>query len=66
MTPKECHERAAMCAANASLAASEAIRLEFLNLAAKWRSMAKPGISLRNPDDALEAVEEPCLEATSA
>ena len=46
-----------MCAQNASMAASEAIELEFLQLAAKWRSMASRGISLRGFDDAPEVIE---------
>jgi len=40
MTASECHERASACAANAALAVSEPIALEFLKLAAQWRAMA--------------------------
>ena len=40
MTAEECHERASVCAANASLAVSQPIALEFLTLAAQWRAMA--------------------------
>jgi hypothetical protein len=40
MTAEECNDRAAACAANASLAVSEPVCLEFLKLAAQWRAMA--------------------------
>ncbi len=40
MTADECHRRAGVCAANAELAASEPVALEFLRLAAQWRAMA--------------------------
>ena len=40
MTADECHERACRCAANAELAVSEPLQLEFMRLAAQWRAMA--------------------------
>lgn len=45
MTSDECLERATLCAANAASATSDAIALEFLTLAAKWRAMACRGIA---------------------
>jgi hypothetical protein len=46
MTAEECHERAGACAANAGLAVSEAVALEFLKMAAQWRAMAERSIFL--------------------
>ena len=46
MTADECHARASECAANARLAASEPVALEFLKLAAQWRAMASRTIFL--------------------
>lgn len=46
MTPDECRLRASQCARNASLAENEAIALEFMTLAARWRAMACRGLSL--------------------
>ena len=46
MTAEECHERASACAANARLAASEPVALEFLKMAAQWRAMAERSIFL--------------------
>ncbi len=46
MTTDECNERATRCAANASLAKSPSVALEFMRLAAQWRSMATPTIPL--------------------
>jgi len=40
MTANECHDRANQCAANAGLAASEPVALEFLRMAAQWRAIA--------------------------
>jgi hypothetical protein len=40
MTAEQCHERASQCAANADLAASEPVALEFFRMAAQWRAMA--------------------------
>ncbi|HEX3367372.1 hypothetical protein [Phenylobacterium sp.] len=56
MTADECHERASACAANARLAQSEPVALEFLKLAAQWRAMASRTIflgSVEALDDAL-------------
>jgi len=56
MTADECNQRAAECAANASLAASEPVSLEFLKLAAQWRAMAVRCILIRPANDPLEAL----------
>jgi hypothetical protein len=40
MNAKECHARAAECAANAAIAANQSDSTEFLKLAAQWRAMA--------------------------
>ena len=40
MTAAECNRRASACAANAALANTEVLSLEFLKLAAQWRAMA--------------------------
>jgi hypothetical protein len=40
MTAAECQVRASECAANAKLAVSEPVAMEFLRLAAQWRAMA--------------------------
>ena len=50
MTADECNERASMCAANASLARSEPVAMEFLRLAAQWRAMAGRVIFLGHLD----------------
>ncbi|MDB5419372.1 MAG: hypothetical protein JWP50_2791 [Phenylobacterium sp.] len=60
MTAEECHERASVCAANASLAVSQPIALEFLTLAAQWRAMAARLIYLGpidEPPGALRALD---------
>jgi hypothetical protein len=57
MTAEECHERAYVCAANASLAVSETVAIEFMRLAAKWRAMAARAIFLQPIDHALDAVQ---------
>jgi len=46
MTEEECNDRALRCAANAALAQSEPVSLEFLRLAAQWRAMAARVIRL--------------------
>jgi hypothetical protein len=46
LTAEECHERAGVCAANARLAVSEPVALEFLRMAAQWRAMAERSIFL--------------------
>ena len=46
MTGEECNDRAVRCAANAALAQSEPVSLEFLKLAAQWRAMATRVIGL--------------------
>jgi hypothetical protein len=46
MTAEECHKRASACAANAAVAASEPVALEFLKMAAQWRAMATRTILL--------------------
>lgn len=51
MTKDECHAHASLCAGRAALAESEAIALEFLNLAAIWRAMASRGIPLSEMND---------------
>lgn len=55
MTADECHERASECAANARLAQSEPVALEFLRLAAQWRAMASRTIFLGSVDALDEA-----------
>lgn len=50
MTADECHQRAGQCAANAELAASEPLALEFLRMAAQWRAMAVRTIFLGSAD----------------
>ena len=40
MNAEECQQRARQCAANAAIAPVESVALEFLRLAAQWRSMA--------------------------
>lgn len=54
MTAEECNNRAAACAANASLAVSEPVRLEFLKLAAQWRAMAVRLVYLGPLDELLD------------
>ena len=54
MTADECHRRAGACAANAELAASEAVALEFLRLAGQWRAMAVRTIFLGSVEAAPE------------
>ena len=44
MNADECNQRAAVCAANAELAADAEVSLEYLRLAARWRSIAVRGI----------------------
>jgi hypothetical protein len=63
MTPDQCHERAAQCAANASLAVSEPVCREFLRLAAQWRAMAARLIHLGPIDGAPDTL--PALNALS-
>jgi hypothetical protein len=46
LTAEECHDRASACAANARLAVSEPVALEFLKMAAQWRAMAERSIFL--------------------
>jgi hypothetical protein len=57
MTIDECHERAGQCAANAELAVSEPVKLEFMRLAAQWRAMAVRTIFLGS----VEATAEPAV-----
>jgi hypothetical protein len=52
MTMDECHQRADACAANARIAASEPVALEFLRMAAQWRAIAVRSIFL-GPMEAL-------------
>jgi hypothetical protein len=59
MTAEECHERAGACAANAAVAVSEPVALEFLKMAAQWRAMAARTIFLGS----VEAVSEPAVVA---
>ncbi len=40
MNSTECNRRASECAENAAVAVEELVSLEFLRLAAQWRSMA--------------------------
>jgi hypothetical protein len=54
MTAEECHERARRCAANAGLAVSEPVALEFLRMAAQWRAMAVRTILLGSVEAAPE------------
>ncbi|MDB5444166.1 MAG: hypothetical protein JWP86_654 [Phenylobacterium sp.] len=64
MTAEECHERASVCAANASVAVSQPIALEFLTLAAQWRAMAARLIYLGpidEPSGAPAALNGPAL-----
>ena len=51
MTAEECHQRAGACAANAELAASEAVAQEFMRMAAQWRAMAVRTIFLGSVED---------------
>ena len=51
MNANECHQRATECAANAAVAADQAVSLEFLKLAAQWRAMAVRQIFLGHVDD---------------
>jgi hypothetical protein len=53
MTADECHQRASDCTANAALAVSETVALEFMKLAAQWRAMAAKAIFLSAADDAV-------------
>ena len=46
MTSEECHVRARECAANAGLAADDAVASEFIKMAAQWRAMAERQIYL--------------------
>jgi hypothetical protein len=55
LTAEECHERAGICAANARLAVSEPVALEFLTMAAQWRALAERTIFLGS----IEAAHEP-------
>jgi len=54
MTAEECHERANQCAAHASVAADEPTALEFLKLAAQWRSIAVRTIFLGSVEATIE------------
>jgi hypothetical protein len=56
MTADECHQRASECAANARLAQSEPVALEFLKLAAQWRAMASRTIFLGSVDGVDDAL----------
>ena len=40
MTSDQCYRRASDCAATAAIAPAEDVALEFMKLAAQWRSMA--------------------------
>ena len=40
MTSEQCYQRASECAATAAIAPAEDVALEFMKLAAQWRSMA--------------------------
>ena len=40
MNAQECHRRAAACTAYAALTTTNALSLEFLNLASQWRALA--------------------------
>lgn len=40
MNAEDCNIRAHQCAANAAIAPTEAMAVEFLKLAARWRAMA--------------------------
>ncbi|HZZ32228.1 MAG TPA: hypothetical protein VFE10_09570 [Phenylobacterium sp.] len=55
MTAEQCHERASQCAANAGLALSEPVALEFLRMAAQWRAMAVRTIFLGSVEAGPEA-----------
>ena len=70
MTAEECHARAAACAANAAVATSQSLSLEFLAMAAQWRAMAVRDIFLGHlgaPMDALSALNAlPLLPDPSA
>jgi hypothetical protein len=58
MTAEECEQRACACAANAELAVSEPVALEFLRMAAQWRAMAVRTIFLGAVDAGPEVVAE--------
>lgn len=55
MPVDECLQRADACAAHAAAAADGAVALEFLTLAAKWRSIACGGVSLGKAAEPPEA-----------
>jgi hypothetical protein len=55
MTTDECHQKALTCAAQAALAQSEAVALEFMLLAAQWRAMAVRLIYLGPAQDFVDA-----------
>jgi hypothetical protein len=54
MTSEECHERASQCAANAGAAVDPAVAMEFLKMAAQWRTMAVRMIFMGSIDVAAE------------
>lgn len=53
--PDQCLERAEACAIHAAAAVDPAVALEFLALAAKWRSIAYGGLSLGKAAEPPEA-----------
>lgn len=62
MTADECHQRASRCAAQAELAVDDAVRLDFLRMAAQWRAIAVRTILLRfgdGPADAQQVLGPP-------
>lgn len=50
MTADQCHERANLCAINASLSGDSLVSQEFLRMAAQWRAMANRAIFLGSID----------------
>ena len=63
MNTDECNQRAAACAANAELATDAEVSLEYLRLAARWRSIAVRGIFV---GDLGLPVDEPPVSGTIA
>lgn len=58
VTADECNERARACAANAAIAPVEAVKQEFLTLAAQWRAMAVRQIFIGQIARPAEAVDQ--------
>ena len=56
VTPEECHQRAAECAASATMSQDASVASEFMILAAHWRAMAFREIFLGHVMDPTEAI----------